>query len=234
MVQGFTAFEVNLTAIEVQWLEPLEPNGIITQYEVRYNESSVVVSKDTTSVVITGLQAFVEYDIRVRAFTSQGPGPFTEIMHARTDPGPASPPTNIDTTAGRRYIVLTWSPPVQQNGIIEGYYIITNASIPDGIQETTTPSTAIQALNITDGLTVNFTNLDPFTFYSFSVAAYSFLHSDNDNFTIIEGSFSEAIIKQTLQAGTCTCMHTYNVRTCILIAPGAHNTTELASHVWVC
>ena len=207
MVEGFTAFEINLTAIEAQWFEPSEPNGIITQYEVQYNELSVNVSGDTTSVVISRLETFVEYDIRVRAFTSRGPGPFTEIMRVRTDPGPASSPTNIDTTVGRRYIVLTWSPPVQQNGIIEGYYIITNAPTPDGIEEIVTPSTAEPSLNITEDLTVNFTNLDPFTFYNFSIAAYSFLHSDSNNdFTIIEGNFSETITEQTSQAGRCnTC-----------------------------
>ena len=201
MVQDFTAFEVNLTAIEVQWSEPSEPNGIITQYEVQYNESSVNVSGDTTSVILSRLDTFAEYDIRVRASTSQGEGPFTDIIRVRTDPGPASPPTEIDTTIDRRYIILEWSLPIQQNGVIEGYYIITNATTPEDLEEVTTPS-GVTALNISEGSSVNFTNLNPFTYYSFSIAAYSFLHSDSNNdFTIIEGEFSETIVEQTLQAG---------------------------------
>ena len=76
------------TAILVTW-EPvpeIDRNGIIAQYEVEFNQSTFnqISTGDLTTtnasqlmVELEGLEEYVEYSVRVRAYTSVGPGPFS-------------------------------------------------------------------------------------------------------------------------------------------------------------
>ena len=85
------------TAILVSWMPVLEiaQNGIITTHEIQYEPlmtfSGLVESGaiNTTSgadflQLVTGLEEYVEYNIRVRAYTSEGPGPFSPAETERT------------------------------------------------------------------------------------------------------------------------------------------------------
>ena len=83
------------TAILVTW-EPvpeIDRNGIIAQYEVEFNQSTfneIPTSNLTTTngpqlmVELEGLEEYVEYSVRVRAYTSVGPGPFSVAVMNRT------------------------------------------------------------------------------------------------------------------------------------------------------
>ncbi len=197
--------EINATAILVEWQPPSEPNGIITTYEVRYtlmnSDMMMMVSSDILSIELTDLEEFSYYDISVRANTSVGPGDYTNIIRVQTEPAPATPPLDILATPSERSIVLTWSTPAMNNGIIQGYYISTNATTPDNIDVTTLDDN-MEVLNIsnTDTLNVTFSGLIPFTYYQFSVAAYSFnLMDTNNGFTIVTGEFSENEVARTLE-----------------------------------
>ena len=64
----------------------IDRNGIITQYEVEFNQSTfseISTSNLTTTngpqlmVELEGLEEYVEYSVRVRAYTRVGPGPFS-------------------------------------------------------------------------------------------------------------------------------------------------------------
>ena len=77
----------------VTWEEvpAIDENGIIITYEIefvplQFTEILVTGSINTTNLFIdiTGLQEYVEYDIRVRAYTSVGPGPFSVAVTNRT------------------------------------------------------------------------------------------------------------------------------------------------------
>ena len=82
------ALNVSSTAILVTWTEvnARDRNGIIITYEVdyqpanRFNDSDIVdiVNTTNTSIVLQNLHEFVQYNITVRAYTSIGPGPFSE------------------------------------------------------------------------------------------------------------------------------------------------------------
>ena len=83
------------TAILVTWdpVPETSRNGIITQYEVESNQSTfdeIPSTRLTTTngsvlmVELGGLEEYVEYTIRVRAYTSEGPGPFSVAMVNRT------------------------------------------------------------------------------------------------------------------------------------------------------
>ena len=73
---------------------PIDRNGVITQYEVKYNQStfSEAVMYNTTRVDSTtfevdldGLEEFVEYSIQVRAHTRVGPGPYSDPIDVLTN-----------------------------------------------------------------------------------------------------------------------------------------------------
>ena len=89
------AVNISSTAIRVTWEEvpAIDRNGIITQYEVEYNQSTfsgatmyntTTVDSSTFTVDLTGLEEYVEYSIRVRAYTSVGAGPYSDVVIERT------------------------------------------------------------------------------------------------------------------------------------------------------
>ena len=72
--------------IQVAWGEvpAIHKNGIITMYEIEYwqtgevdNTSNVTVGSDVFLLVLTMLEDFVNYRVRVRAYTALGPGPYS-------------------------------------------------------------------------------------------------------------------------------------------------------------
>ena len=88
-----TAIARSSTEIMVTWAEvlPIDQNGIITIYEVRYeplqfmqNLSTVFSNTTGMAVNLTNLQEYVEYNISVRAYTAIGFGPFSTEITERT------------------------------------------------------------------------------------------------------------------------------------------------------
>ena len=86
------------TEIEVSWEEPpsIDRNGEIITYEIQFvplvsfedEISSSTINTSNGSVlmmVLTGLEEYVEYNISVRAYTSAGPGPYSDGVVERTD-----------------------------------------------------------------------------------------------------------------------------------------------------
>ena len=77
----------------VTWEEvvAIDENGIIINYEVQFvplqfTNILELDSINTTDlmIVICGLQEYVEYNISVRAYTSVGPGPYSDPVTQRT------------------------------------------------------------------------------------------------------------------------------------------------------
>ena len=100
---------VSSTEIEVSWEEvpAINENGVITIYEVLYTPlmtfggqiatdsvnttvlnitltGTAIVTAPATTTNLTGLQEYVEYSISVRAYTSVGPGPYSDPLTRRT------------------------------------------------------------------------------------------------------------------------------------------------------
>ena len=89
-----TVVNITSTSIMLIWEEvpAIDQNGVITQYEVEYNQStfdSVPATQNkivnSTMTVLTGLEEYVEYSIQVRAYTSVGPGPQSNVTFVTTD-----------------------------------------------------------------------------------------------------------------------------------------------------
>ena len=81
------------TEIRVSWTEvpEIDRNGIITMYEVMYEPlmtfgvlTPATVNTTNLTIIVGGLEKYVNYSISVRAYTSEGPGPYSEDVTART------------------------------------------------------------------------------------------------------------------------------------------------------
>lgn len=69
---------INVTATEInlRWLPPEQPNGLITRYEVLYSDSNDLFIKNASSpsISLSEMKPYTLYNITVRAFTRLGHG----------------------------------------------------------------------------------------------------------------------------------------------------------------
>ena len=88
------AINIMSTTITLTWAEvpAIDQNGVIISYEVEYNQTtfnSVPTTQNgtvnSTMAVLAGLEEYVEYFIRVRAYTEEGPGPYSDVINVTTD-----------------------------------------------------------------------------------------------------------------------------------------------------
>lgn len=114
--------------------------GFIVNYteerqSINYINQNRTVSKTitvhgwaTTKSIITGLRKFAKYSIRIRAFNSIAPGPWsTPIVGTTLEGVPEAPPPNINCTSlSSQSIKISWQePPLQfHGGIIQGYKVL--------------------------------------------------------------------------------------------------------------
>ena len=85
---------VSSTSILVRWndVPPIDQNGIITDYEVLYLPLETfggtiniqIVNTSNMFLLLDNLEEYVNYTIQVRAFTSVGPGPFSDPITNQT------------------------------------------------------------------------------------------------------------------------------------------------------
>ena len=93
--QNVTALTISSTVIDVQW-DPVpisQRNGDIIDYEIeliqtKFTERFLSELRQTNgsqlSLALTNLEEFVEYTIRIRAYTSVGFGPFSPNVSNET------------------------------------------------------------------------------------------------------------------------------------------------------
>ena len=133
------------TEILVIWngVPLIDQNGLITTYEVLYEpfgtfddlmnigSTTVNVTATDLSTLLVNLQEFVSYRIAVRAYTSIGPGPYSDdVLETTLEDRPGSPPSNITVhLISPTSIEVVWGdvPPLDQNGIITRYEVTCEA-----------------------------------------------------------------------------------------------------------
>ncbi len=85
-------------SIRVEWTDvpDIDQNGIITEYEVMYEPlmtfegqlNTTIVNTKNLFITLNDLEEFVNYNISVRAYTSVGPGPYSDgIMRMTFEDG---------------------------------------------------------------------------------------------------------------------------------------------------
>ena len=119
------------TLILLTWDPPvaIDRNGEITKYEVMYFGTTVdrkrrIMFTTKLRIVIGNLTPGNIYHIKIRAYTSQGPGPFSDIVSIKTyESNPTAPPTNLTLIyVSSIQIRVTWQdiPLTHKNGVIIG------------------------------------------------------------------------------------------------------------------
>ncbi len=92
--QNVTGVVLSSTEIQVNWTDvpEIDQNGVITEYEVMYEPLMTFMGTESPgtnlttilSILLQGLQEYVEYNISVRAYTNDGDGPYSVGVIRRT------------------------------------------------------------------------------------------------------------------------------------------------------
>uniref|UniRef100_A0A2K6LI51 Receptor-type tyrosine-protein phosphatase delta n=1 Tax=Rhinopithecus bieti TaxID=61621 RepID=A0A2K6LI51_RHIBE len=113
------------TSVQLSWQPPVlaERNGIITKYTLLYRDINIpllpmeqlIVPADTT-MALTGLKPDTTYDVKVRAHTSKGPGPYSPSVQFRTLPVDQVFAKNFHVKAVMKTsVLLSWEIPENYN-----------------------------------------------------------------------------------------------------------------------
>uniref|UniRef100_A0A8C3SH02 Neogenin n=1 Tax=Chelydra serpentina TaxID=8475 RepID=A0A8C3SH02_CHESE len=127
----------NSKSIMIHWQPPPAgtQNGQITGYKIRYRKASrkseVTESIGGTQLfqLIEGLERGTEYSFRVSALTSNGTGPATDWISAETfesdldETRVPEVPSSLHVRPLVTSIVVSWTPPENQNIVVRGYAI---------------------------------------------------------------------------------------------------------------
>uniref|UniRef100_H3AQC0 Neogenin 1 n=1 Tax=Latimeria chalumnae TaxID=7897 RepID=H3AQC0_LATCH len=131
--QNLTVEVRNSKSILVQWQPPPAGthNGLIVGYKIRYRKASR--KSDSLSLVcspwLVGLERGTEYSFRVAAMTLNGTGPATEWMSAETfesdldETRVPDVPSSLHVRPLVTSIVVSWTPPENQDIVVRGYAI---------------------------------------------------------------------------------------------------------------
>jgi hypothetical protein len=183
---------VSATSIQVSWLPPSNPNGVLIEYVIAYRNSSFSGNVSTTNVsaqtiTLENLNEFTYYDISVASRTAVGLGLFTYTVQAQTlQAEPSGPPTiTAVKDASSTALNVSWLPPAssEQNGIIVSYRIRWNKT-EFGFWEKTVTVPASQ-------MQISLTGLDEYVEYDVQVQAFTYVGP---------GPFSGRVRRRTLAA----------------------------------
>uniref|UniRef100_A0A3B3WV79 Neogenin 1b n=1 Tax=Poecilia mexicana TaxID=48701 RepID=A0A3B3WV79_9TELE len=135
--QNLTLEVQNSKSIMVRWQPPplSGQNGEITSYKIRYrkvprrSESAVTTAGTELYKLIDGLEPGTEYSFRVSAVTVNGTGPATEWVPAETfesdldESRVPDQPSSLHVRPLVNSIVVSWTPPENQDIVVRGYTI---------------------------------------------------------------------------------------------------------------
>ncbi|XP_074936838.1 phosphatidylinositol phosphatase PTPRQ isoform X2 [Phalacrocorax aristotelis] len=163
--QNVELINVTATEINLRWLPPEQPNGLITHYEVLYSDSSYLFIKNasSTSISLSEMKPYTLYNISVKAFTRVGHGNQSSfpLLVRTSETVPDSAPENITyKNISSMEIELSFFPPSIPNGIIQTYAIYLKR----------TNGTEQRVINTTL-LTLRITDLKKYTEYTVEVSA---------------------------------------------------------------
>ncbi|XP_062944998.1 neogenin isoform X6 [Cynocephalus volans] len=128
----------NSKSIMIHWQPPppATQNGQITGYKIRYRKASrksdvteILVTGTQLSQLIEGLDRGTEYNFRVAALTINGTGPATDWLSAETfesdldETRVPEVPSSLHVRPLVTSIVVSWTPPENQNIVVRGYAI---------------------------------------------------------------------------------------------------------------
>uniref|UniRef100_A0A8C5M382 Receptor-type tyrosine-protein phosphatase S n=1 Tax=Leptobrachium leishanense TaxID=445787 RepID=A0A8C5M382_9ANUR len=159
--QIIDAGNVTSVSIQLNWLPPVmaERNGVITKYTIAYwlagslgNALELDLPSSESSFLLSNLKPNTVYEVKIRAHTSKGPGPYSPTVQYRTFFLDQVLPKNFKVKmVTKTSVLLSWEFP-------ENY----NSQMPYKIQYNS------QSVDVEGRATKKLiTNLKPKTFYNF-------------------------------------------------------------------
>ena len=87
---------ITSTSFLVMWqtVPVIDMNGNITLYDVEYTQTTlsdatmpviITVDSSTRTLELNGLEEYAEHSVRVRAYTSIGAGPYSDVLNITTN-----------------------------------------------------------------------------------------------------------------------------------------------------
>ena len=165
----------NATAIQLTWKPPVVPNGVIIRYEIYRTvtavqsrrkravaPSSLVYSTNDTNqtdyqYMDTGLMPYRSYSYFVRVVNKGGSTDSDQVTVTTDQAPPASMDAPRVTSVDAHSLNVSWTKPLEPNGVIQYYIVFRNGSVKHKKNE----------LSFLDQ------GLDPYTVYSYTVEACS-------------------------------------------------------------
>ncbi|XP_046741660.1 neogenin isoform X3 [Diprion similis] len=134
----------NSTSIIIRWEPPLEgKNGVITGYQIRYRQKGrkqwipITTQGNQKMYQLNGLEKNVVYHLKICALNVNGSGPWSDLMEIEPyerdldESKVPNSPTNLKTKPMSDSILVSWSPPKDQNIKVRGYTLGWGKGYPD-------------------------------------------------------------------------------------------------------
>ncbi|RUS74585.1 hypothetical protein EGW08_017666 [Elysia chlorotica] len=167
--------EINSTEISLEW-DPLskeESNGELQGYVISYGTSKdslkhlTVNGSTQTEAVITDLEPYTLYMIKIKAVNSAGSGPEFALDLQTKEGLPSKPRITHLTNRQGTSVVVHWEPPKQLNGQLVEYELRWSLKHGDGKQGTP----RLISGHLVNPMTATIDKLTPYTDYNIQVAA---------------------------------------------------------------
>ena len=157
--------------VRVSWSSPVQPNGIITRYQVLRRVGSeatptadVVFTTDDVanrSFVDTNVSPAQSYQYAITAFNSAGTITSDFVSVSTPEAAPQGLTTPILRATGASTIQVSWLPPATPNGVVTMYRVFRSGGGADNVTVFSDPASR----GFTDS------ELSPFTAYTYVVQA---------------------------------------------------------------
>ncbi|XP_068091273.1 receptor-type tyrosine-protein phosphatase delta isoform X20 [Hyperolius riggenbachi] len=126
--QNLHCDSMSSTSVQINWQPPIlaERNGVITKYILFYkdinnphHQTEVPIVPADTTVTLTTLKPDSIYDVKIRAYTSKGAGPFSPSVQFRTQPVDQVFAKNFHVKAVMKTsVLLSWEIPENYNSAL--------------------------------------------------------------------------------------------------------------------
>ena len=159
-----TTVPLSDTSIQLTWLEPEAPNGVIIGYII-YRNGTQIANVSTLTYTDTGLSPNTEYSYVLQAYNIIGP----TRSQSRTGRTLEGAPTGVQSPTLRALsatsVSASWVVPTTTNGVISRYELVSVTLGGEGV--------VISERTVFNGtaLSTTVTGLRPFTAYFFIVRA---------------------------------------------------------------
>ncbi|XP_017782566.1 PREDICTED: tyrosine-protein phosphatase Lar isoform X5 [Nicrophorus vespilloides] len=144
-------------------------NGQIVKYDIQFHKKSdhtniIERNVSTTKAVFTNLEENTEYVFHIKAYTSQGAGPYSEKISMETERDIGRAPMSVRAVATSDTSVEVWWEPVPSRGKVIGYQIFYTMTAVEDLDEWQQKSVGLTE-------SADLFNLEKFADYAIAVAA---------------------------------------------------------------